>query len=225
MKIPPPLIGWPFAGLVLLLRSTCRVCLHGTDPRPAIRARGGKFVYSMLHAHQAAVTINSQPGTAAMVSRSRNGEMLQPLFKLLRVVPMRGSNRRGGVQALDAMIEHVQQGRGSALIAVDGPRGPRGQVRKGIAKLSKQTESTVLNIVLVPRWRIIFRGAWDRFQLPLPFTRIDAYIAEPIDPNPNETVEAMRQRIERSLNELERQHDPDEAKWNRQQDSPSQAAA
>lgn len=211
MKISPKLIGWPIAGVVLAFRWTCRVRIHGEDPRPAMRARGEKYVYSILHAQQIAITAFAERGTAAMVSQSADGELLQPIFKVLGVVPKRGSNRRGGADALDAMVEHVDSGAGPALIAVDGPRGPRGQVRKGIASLSQRTGATVLNILAVPRRRLVFAKAWDRFQAPLPFSRIDAYFAEPIRPEPGEGVESLRRRIEKSLNELERQHDPSQA--------------
>lgn len=212
MKIPPKLIGWPIAMAVMAFRWTCRVRIHGVDPRPALRERGEKYVFSILHAHQIAIVAFAEPNTAAMVSRSGDGELLQPTFKMLQVVPQRGSNRRGGTDALDAMVDHVDRGAGPALIAVDGPRGPRGQVRKGIASLSKRTGASVLNVIVVPRWRLTFKGAWDRFQVPLPFSRLDAYFAEPIRPNPNEGVESLRRRIEASLNGLEAEHDPSEAR-------------
>ncbi|QDT69732.1 hypothetical protein MalM25_26730 [Planctomycetes bacterium MalM25] len=212
MKIPPKLIGWPIAMAVMAFRWTCRVRIHGVDPRPALRERGERYVFSILHAHQIAIVAFAEPNTAAMVSRSGDGELLQPTFKMLKVVPQRGSNRRGGTDALDAMVDHVDRGEGPALIAVDGPRGPRGQVRKGIASLSKRTGASVLNVIVVPRWRLTFKGAWDRFQVPLPFSRLDAYFAEPIRPNPNEGVESLRRRVEASLNGLEAEHDPSEAR-------------
>lgn len=212
MKISPKLIGWPIAATVLAFRWTCRVRIHGIDPRPGMRARGEKYVYSILHAHQVAIIAFAEKNTAAMVSRSADGELLQPTFKMLGVTPQRGSNGRGGTAALDAMVEHVASGVGPALIAVDGPRGPRGQVRKGIAALAKRSGAEVLNVIVVPRWRKTFGGAWDRFQLPMPFSRLDAYFAEPIRPQPGESTEALRRRVEQSLNELERKHDPTEAR-------------
>jgi lysophospholipid acyltransferase (LPLAT)-like uncharacterized protein len=93
-------------------------------------------------------------------------------------------------------------------LAVDGPRGPRNRVRKGIAVLSRKSDAAVLNVVLVPSRRWILQGTWDRLQIPKPFCRIDAYFAEPLWPLPQETVEQYRRRIEFSLNELEASHDP-----------------
>jgi lysophospholipid acyltransferase (LPLAT)-like uncharacterized protein len=214
VKISPRLIAWPIAAYVLLLRRTCRLRIHG-DPRPELQRRGERIAYSILHAHQLAAAINTDPDTAAMVSQSGDGELVVRAFRALGVTPVRGSSRkngrdRGGVAALDALVEHVSGG-SPAIIAVDGPRGPRGRVRKGIAALACRADATVINVILVPRWRLRITLSWDRFQVPLPFSRIDAYFAEPIRPEAGEGVESVRRRIEIALSDLEAAHDPSEA--------------
>ena len=214
MKIPPKVVGWAIAGVVLLLRWTCRVKV-GHDPRVALRKEGKPYVYSILHAHQIAAAINRERGTAAMVSQSGDGQLVAPAFHAIGIVTKRGSSNgqgrsRGGAEALSGLVDHVHDGQ-PALIAVDGPRGPRGRVRKGIASLAQQTGAAVLNVVLVPRRRIVMPKAWDRFQVPLPFTCVDAYFAEPIIAKEDEGVESLRRRIEVSLNALEAEHDPREA--------------
>jgi hypothetical protein len=187
------------------------VKVHGHDPRPELRRTRAKYIYSTLHAHQVALTANADPGTAALLSRSADGDLMVRAFHAMGVVPMRGSNHRGGADAIDAMAEHIEKGVGPAIIAVDGPRGPRGQVRKGVASLAIRTDSIVLNVVVIPRRRLVMKKAWDRFQVPIPFFGLDAYFAEPIRPLPGEGVESLRRRIEASLNELEQKHDPAEA--------------
>ncbi len=206
--------SWSLAFAMLVLRATCRVSLHG-DPRPGLRASTEPYVYSILHAHQVSAAIKRERGTAAMVSQSADGELLLPGFWVMGIKAIRGSNRsqsgdKGGRSALKQLIAHVRNG-SPAYLAVDGPRGPRNHVRKGIAVLSRETGAAVLNIVAVPSRRWIFRGAWDRLQIPQPFCRIDAYFAEPLRPSDAETVEQYRCRIETSLNELEANHDPVEA--------------
>jgi lysophospholipid acyltransferase (LPLAT)-like uncharacterized protein len=159
--------------------------------------------------------IDREKGTAAMVSQSADGELLLPGFWALGIKAIRGSGRsqehdKGGRSALKQLIAHVLNGL-PAYLAVDGPRGPRNHVRKGIAVLSRETGAAVLNVVAVPSRRWIIRGTWDRLQIPQPFCRIDGYFAEPLWPRGTETVEQYRLRIETSLNELEARHDPVEA--------------
>ena len=153
-----------------------------------------------------------------MVSRSLDGQIIVPALRVRGVVPVRGSGGkgrgtgRGGREALDALIEHVQGGR-PAYLAVDGPRGPRGHVHKGVAVMARQCDAAVLPMVAVPARRWILRS-WDRLQIPKPFSAIDGYFAAPIFPAAGETAEQLRQRIEAALLELERKHDPREAAFN-----------
>ncbi|QDU44240.1 hypothetical protein Mal52_27180 [Symmachiella dynata] len=205
--------AWLLAFSMLALRATCRIKLHN-DPRPALKSSQTDYVYSILHAHQVSAAIEREKGTAAMVSQSTDGDLLLPGFWVLGIKPIRGSNRahnqdKGGRSALNELIAHVQGG-SPAYIAVDGPRGPRNHIRKGIAVLSRETNATVLNIIAVPTRRWILRKTWDRLQIPKPFCRIDAYFAEPLQPTESESVEDYRRRIQTSLNELEANYDGDE---------------
>lgn len=214
MKISPKLIAWPIAAVVNLLRWTCRLHIHD-DPRPGMRESGQAYAYAILHAHQVAAAMYTEPNTAAMVSRSGDGDLMIQAYRSLRITPVRGSNRtksgdRGGASALAELVQHVGVG-SPVILAVDGPRGPRGRARKGIASLSQRSGAAVLGVILVPRWRLRFSKAWDRFQVPLPFSRIDAYFAEPILSEEGESVESFRRRVEDSLNALETHWDPAEA--------------
>ena len=214
MKYATWIFGWIIALAILSLRACCRIRLHD-DPRPGLRARSKPYAYSVLHAHQIGAIIDGEPGTGAMVSRSADGELLIPSLRLGGIVPIRGSGRRkhadkGGLGAIGGLIEHVLGG-APVYLAVDGPRGPRNHVHKGIALLSQRTGAAVINLVAVPTRRWIFTRAWDRFQIPKPFATIHGYFGEPLFPREGEGVEQYRKRIETALNELEQQHDPTEA--------------
>jgi len=214
MKISAKASGWLIALAVFILRACCRIRLHN-DPRPGLRAKSQSYTYSVLHSHQIAAVIHGERGTGAMVSRSDDGELLVPCLWMRGIVPIRGSNRRksgdkGGLAAIEALIVHVEGG-SPGYLAVDGPRGPRNRVHKGIAVLSQRTGAAVINMVAVPARRWIFTRAWDRFQIPKPFTTIHGYFAEPLFYREGEGVEQYRKRIETSLNDLERKHDPIES--------------
>ena len=198
-----------------VLRATCRVRIHA-DPRPRLRTDRRPYVFSVLHAHQIAAATAREPGTAAMVSKSKDGDFVALGLRLAGVKTVRGSSQRsindtekGGLSALSELAEHVRAG-SPALLAVDGPRGPRNRVHKGIAALSQQTGAAVLNAVVIPSRRWIILRSWDRFQIPKPFCKIDVFVAPPLWPEQDESVEEYRRRIEFSLCELEKDHDPTE---------------
>lgn len=214
MKLSTKASGWLIALAVLILRACCRIRLHN-DPRPGLRAKSQVYTYSVLHSHQIAAVIDGERGTGAMVSRSDDGELLVPCLWMCGIVPIRGSNRRksgdkGGMAAIEALIVHIDGG-SPGYLAVDGPRGPRNHVHKGIAVLSQRTGAAVINMVAVPTSRWIFTKAWDRFQIPKPFSTIHGYFAEPLFYREGEGVEEYRKRIEISLNALELKYDPIES--------------
>ena len=179
------------------------------DPRPALRAAGRPYVYAILHAHQvAAVLINDDPGIAAMVSQSRDGDLLVPSLRVTGVGAMRGSSRKagrdkGGRRALELLEEHTRRGHPS-LLAVDGPQGPRNHVHRGVIDLARSTGAAIVPCVIVPsrRW---FLRTWDRFQIPKPFTRAHVYVAPPIyvpaDADDN-LLAAKRNELQQALDDL-----------------------
>ncbi|MEO1498018.1 MAG: DUF374 domain-containing protein [Planctomycetota bacterium] len=213
MKLSTRILGWAIAAFVVTLRWTCRVRCHN-DPRPELDAAGESYVHAILHAHQIAIGSKAVPGTMAMASQSADGQLLAPTFRALGVPLVRGSSARdgrarGGVAAIDQMAEHVGAG-GLGVIAVDGPRGPRGRVRKGVAKVGVKTGCPIVCVIIRPSRRLVIRKAWDRFQTPLPLCRYDAYF-DVVRPTADDSVESVRRRVEQKLNALEARWDPQEA--------------
>ena len=204
---------WFIALGMLILRATCRVRLH-SDPRPNLRADGASLcILSFARS-------SDRSGNLRRSWHGRDGLSVEgrrfcgARFKASGIKTIRGSSRRsgkdkGGLSALSNLVEHVRTGH-PAYLAVDGPRGPRNRVHKGIAVLSQQTGAAVLNVVAVPTRRWIFKRSWDRFQIPKPFCRIDISFAEPIWPQQDEPIELYRRRIEQSLCQLELLGDPAE---------------
>ena len=213
--LPRILAGWLAAAAILAIRLTCRVRFHD-DPRPALRARGRSYAYAFLHAHQVATVMVAEPGTGAMVSRSTDGEILIPSLSVCGVVAVRGSSGQGGEDkgGVEALAELVRHGRGGApvYLAVDGPRGPRNHVRRGIARLATELDAAVLVAVALPTRRWILRNTWDRFQIPQPFSTIDVFFDPPTLPGDGADGEVLRSLINTRLDALEVKHDPIEAR-------------
>ncbi len=135
------LAGWLLGSVVLLLRITCRRRFHN-DPRPELSRSGTPQIFGTLHAMQLACSMAAERGSGTMVSRSADGEILIPGLKLGGIVPIRGSSGRhskGGAIALHRLIRHAKTGK-SVIMAIDGPRGPRGVVQKGIGLLAEKSE-------------------------------------------------------------------------------------
>jgi lysophospholipid acyltransferase (LPLAT)-like uncharacterized protein len=204
--------GWILALVALTVRKTCRIRMID-DPRPDLARRGVPHVFAVLHAHQLAGLAAAEPGSAVMVSRSDDGEIVVPLIRMGGHVPIRGSSggsKKGGSTALKALAKHVRGGQ-PAILTVDGPRGPRGHVHKGIGLLAKTTGAVVICAVPIANRRWVVAQSWDRLQIPLPFASVTIGFSEPMQLNPGESLEAFADRVRNCLSELEHQYDPSEA--------------
>lgn len=206
--------GWLLGFAVLVLRLTCRRRLHA-DPRPELTKSGVRQVFGTLHAMQLAASMAAYRGSGTMVSRSADGEILVPGLKLGGIVPIRGSSGRqskGGAAALHQLIRHAKT-ENPVIMAIDGPRGPRGVIQKGIGLLAQKAEAVIVVAVAVPKRRWILSNTWDRTQIPKPFSRIDFYFSEPISPRSGESLERLASRVEAALHDLAHKHDPSEASY------------
>jgi lysophospholipid acyltransferase (LPLAT)-like uncharacterized protein len=208
-------VGWLGAAYIFILRLTLRFDIQG-DPRPALKAAGQKYVYAILHAQQLSfVTVSDDVPIAAMVSRSRAGEALVPSCWLRNIIAVRGSKNKsvrnkGGREALAKMADHVREGL-PALLAVDGPRGPRNLVQWGVVDLAIETGSFVMIAGVFPKRRSVIRRTWDRAQVPGLFTTMHIRFRPPVDPTKFKDRAELRAYVMKELLELEREHDPVEA--------------
>jgi lysophospholipid acyltransferase (LPLAT)-like uncharacterized protein len=179
-KLLPHAVSW----LGWSLKKTCRVRFF-RDPRLRLRSAKIPYVYAVLHGeHVLALLAHDEPAVAAMVSRSRDGDVLQRLLALLHVRAVRGSTgygrgSKGGGEALVALASVVTPSMPGMLV-VDGPRGPYGHVHRGIARLVRGRQAMILPVRLRCSWGLTLMHQWDHLRIPLWGARIDAYFANPI---------------------------------------------
>jgi lysophospholipid acyltransferase (LPLAT)-like uncharacterized protein len=133
---------------------------------------------------------------AALVSASKDGGLLARVLELFGTQPVRGSTSRRGPQALLELTSWAEQGFDLA-ITPDGPRGPRYAVQEGIIYLAQLTGLPIVPTSYYLRWKKCARS-WDRFQVPLPFTRCEVVLGEPVWV-PREASDAEREALRREL--------------------------
>jgi lysophospholipid acyltransferase (LPLAT)-like uncharacterized protein len=138
-----------------------------------------------------------------MASPSRDGEFIAEVARGLGFIVLQGSRRKGGVQTLRQMAAWFNRGLSCGLIA-DGSRGPARVAQKGILYLARETQGPIIPLAVAARRKVIF-NTWDRFELPLPFSRLALLVGEPILVRPDDrgpALEARRLELESSLNRL-----------------------
>lgn len=181
--------------------ATLRLRIEGLEVLEARLARGERVVLASFHQRMyPGIRAFARFRPAIMISESRDGERIARVAAALGWRPIRGSSSRGGVRALVALIREVAGGTVGGHI-VDGPRGPAGRVKPGVVPLARRSGAILLPVFVSARRRIETRS-WDRFHVPLPFTRVCVRIGPPVPVPPEESPEGdehVRAELEKSL--------------------------
>lgn len=137
---------------------------------------------------------------AALVSASKDGGLLNRVLELFGVTGVRGSSSRRGAQALRELATAAGKGNDIA-VTPDGPRGPRYEPHAGVIALAQITGLPIVPVTVTYGWKWTLKS-WDRFQIPLPFSRCDVQLGEPVEvpQDADETAtEALRLELRRRL--------------------------
>lgn len=141
---------------------------------------------------------NPERRMAAMVSASRDGGLLARVLEWFGVTPVRGSSSRRGPQAMLELTTWAQRGHDLA-ITPDGPRGPRYAVQDGVIAAAQLTGLPIVPASFHLQWKRQMKS-WDRFQVPLPFSRCQVRLGAPIR-IPRDADDAERETCRRQLEE------------------------
>jgi hypothetical protein len=144
-------------------------------------------------------------GLAALISASKDGALLAATLQQFGVEAVRGSSSRRGPQALLELNSALERGLNVA-ITPDGPRGPAYRVQPGVVALAQVSGAAVVPVSFSARHKITVRS-WDRFQLPLPFTRCEVVFGPPLTcprAATPEQSEAFRAQLQQALMHITR---------------------
>jgi hypothetical protein len=139
-------------------------------------------------------------GTAVLVSRHRDGELITRVVEPLGIVTARGSSTRGGEAGVRGMLAWAGRDRHLA-VTPDGPRGPAEQVKPGALFLAERTGRRIVPIAMAARPVRALRS-WDRFRVPWPFARVLVSHGAPFQVA--DSGECARLEFERALVSLTR---------------------
>lgn len=168
-------------------------------------ARGGPAIYCLWHNRLAlcmeTFLHQTRPrslgnGLAVMVSASKDGALLAAVLEQFGVQPARGSSSRRGPRALLELTSWAKRGFDIG-ITPDGPRGPRYVVQPGVVLLAQLTGRPIIPFGYYARRKFEVRS-WDRFQIPLPFSRCEMTLSKPIHV-PRDATEAQREELRREV--------------------------
>ena len=184
MKIEGRAARWLIAVGYHLLRIWARTLRFQIDDRAAVVGTppNHRYIGALWHnrllllPHVLRTYLPNRKG-AALISPSRDGDLLADLVKRFGYEVVRGSSSRRGAAAMLQLADVIGGGR-DAVITPDGPRGPAYQIGGGIVFLAQKSGAAVIpiNMEYESCWRL---KSWDRFILPRPFSTVRVIFGAP----------------------------------------------
>lgn len=217
MKIKVPVgilsvIGWLF---IFFVGRSLRFRVLGMDKVRGILQEGKPVIWALWHGRHLILvdrfknyTMKSRKNWCVMASRSRDGELLARILEKCGYKTVRASSSKGATTGFLQLISVMEQGY-DTVMAVDGPRGPREQVKSGVILLAQKTGMPIIPITASAK-RYKQLSSWDKYLIPFPFTQAIAVIGNPVTLAPNvnhDQLISSRLLLEQELNQITQEAD------------------
>lgn len=196
-RVLPALAG----RLLRAIGATLRIRREGDEHLAEVLAAGRPAIVYGLHGHLLLGACDlARHHPYVMISQSRDGERIARTVEVVGFRPVRGSSSRGGARALLQMVR-LLRGPEVCCHLVDGPRGPRGEIKPGLILLAQRSGAALIPIVYSASRKWV-ANSWDRMVVPLPFGRVIArrlaprFVPRELD---DAAAEALRRELEQEL--------------------------
>jgi lysophospholipid acyltransferase (LPLAT)-like uncharacterized protein len=163
---------------------SCRITrVQGAEHLTAALAKAPSLVPCYWHQHQLFCgkylleqrSRGLKPGW--LISPSVDGELGARLVRRLGAHVIRGSSTHTGARALRDYYQALMQEQVSPVVTPDGPRGPRFKFKPGAILLAQMSGRPMLPLAYAASRAWLVK--WDKFVIPVPFSRIAIAVGPP----------------------------------------------
>ena len=141
---------------------------------------------------------------SAIVSKSKDGDILVNILQRWGYEVERGSSSKSGKEVLEKLVEKAKQNR-NITITPDGPRGPEKIMKPGAVIIAKKANVPLVLVgVNYDKKRIL--KSWDKFEVPKFFSKVKIIYSDPIEINQQLDYDATDTKIKeigKRLNEIQ----------------------
>lgn len=164
-----------------------------------------QYLFAFWHGKQLLPVLQfyrHKTGRAALASPSKDGEILSVCLEKLGYEVVRGSSRHQNVSGLVGMIRKLKQGL-SVGFGVDGPLGPLYKVKPGMTHMAQKLDIAIIPVGTAIRHKWILEKAWDRFEIPKPFSKVVCYVGAPLNIMKEQDLDQCNRLLEDLIHEAE----------------------
>ena len=194
----------------VIVLKTCRFTFHGLEELDKWKDSGAPLIVTSWHGMTMMVagfirkTMDITKFSAIMPDDHR-GDVLAYFAEDLGAEPIKvnlsGDSTLGLGRKLVSLMRKMKRGR-NFIIHPDGPEGPAYQVKPGLSFIAQKTGAVILPLGCYCR-NAYHVNRWDRYTLPLPFTKVHIQLGSLITiPENQQDLETINKEIEIILDQL-----------------------
>lgn len=203
------------AGYVRLIRATGRWQTEGGDHPAHYLTEGKPFIVVFWHQRLLMMpytwrSVGGDRPFNMLISAHRDGEIISRTIAHFGIKTIAGSTGKGkgGAAALRQILKALKAGEVVGMTP-DGPRGPRMRASDGVIQAARMAGVPIFPLTYSASNRKVL-GSWDRFVLPLPFSRGVFHWGDPVFVErkiDDAGLEAKRIELENALTKLTQETD------------------
>jgi lysophospholipid acyltransferase (LPLAT)-like uncharacterized protein len=139
---------------------------------------------------------------AALVPADRRGNTLSTWFRLLGGAPYSVDHYSTSLSQARGVVHFVRAVKrgANALINPDGPDGPPYVVKPGVVYIAQKTGARLLPGAAFTATKYTM-NRWDRYSVPLPFSRIAIVVGEPLPAPRNGDPDVIAQTLTEAMHQ------------------------
>ena len=192
-------------GLVYLWCMTLRSKNMNEEEENHFKNLTGPYILTLWHGRifYLFYYLRRHPDYFLLISPSEDGDLLARLARLMGYSVIRGSTYKKAVSAARSLIKVLRRNQRIIIIA-DGSRGPKCVAQPGFVQLAGITGTPIFPMTFGAKNKVVL-NSWDKFVIPLPFTRCTLNFSSPISLPPKSSeqiIEEKRLELENALNRI-----------------------
>lgn len=196
------LLGALSIAVLRLARATWRKDTRGLDRLRRMQTENAPAIVAFWHGtYLPLFALGEGLGATVLTSASFRGLVISRICAAFGYRPqLVGGGHAGSVRV--AVKKALEDGRSFVAIAVDGPLGPRHDVKTGVIILAADIGLDLVPLRVDVSHKLVLRSRWDQMVVPLPFAKVSVSTGEIIhlpDRLDTATLQEVRGQLTREL--------------------------
>ncbi len=195
------LFSWLAWFIIQTIGRTLKIKRINFDIVKEVKRKNKNIIYTFFHGEQfVLIFLHRHSELVIMTSLSRDGELQTRILKKFGYDLVRGSTKKGYTSGTISLVDKLLSGQDCAF-AVDGPKGPAFKVKPGAVFVAQRVNGVIIPVRVVVKHKIQLNN-WDRYILPLPFSKVYVLYGPPMEIKPQDSLKEKCHQLEIQLNSI-----------------------